>query len=113
MSDELNNAADSIDDLLHENRQFPPSREFVAQANVSDPAIYETAARDREAYWEKWAEELSWDTRWNKVLEWKAPYAKWFVGGCLNASFNCLDRHLQTRGSKRALIWEGEPGDTR
>jgi acetyl-CoA synthetase len=113
MSDELKGAAEAIDDLLRENRHFPPSAEFAAQANVRDAAIYETAAQDREAYWEKWAEELSWETRWNRVLEWKPPYAKWFVGGRLNASYNCLDRHLEKRGNKRALVWEGEPGDSR
>jgi acetyl-CoA synthetase len=113
MSDELKGAAEAIDDLLRENRHFPPSAEFAAQANVRDAAIYESAARDREGYWEKWAEELSWETRWNRVLEWKPPYAKWFVGGRLNASYNCLDRHLEKRGNKRALVWEGEPGDSR
>ena len=113
MSDELKTAADAIDDLLRESRQFPPSEQFRAQANVRDEAIYESAARDREGYWAKWAEELSWERKWDRVLEWNAPYAKWFVGGRINASFNCLDRHLASRGNKRAIVWEGEPGDTR
>ena len=102
-----------FDALLQENREFPPSGEFRAQANVNDPDIWARAAADREAYWAGWAEELDWQTKWNRILEWDAPYAKWFVGGKLNASYNCLDRHLATHGEKTALIWEGEPGEIR
>ncbi|HUP47549.1 MAG TPA: AMP-binding protein, partial [Thermoanaerobaculia bacterium] len=102
-----------IDALLQENREFPPSQSFRANANISDPAVYEKANRDRERYWESWAEQLQWQTKWDKVLEWNPPHAKWFVGGKTNVSVNCLDRHLSTRGDKVALIWEGEPGEVR
>src|SRR2546423_13663502 len=102
-----------FDALLQEDRRFPPSEEFRAQANVSDPSVYADALRDREGFWASWAKQLDWETPWNTVLEWKPPYAKWFVGGKLNVSANCLDRHLATRGDKLAVIWEGEPGDVR
>ncbi|HVE71764.1 MAG TPA: acetate--CoA ligase [Thermoanaerobaculia bacterium] len=105
--------AQEIDALLQENREFPPSEEFRKQANANDPAIWSKAAKDREAFWAGWAEQLDWHTKWDTVLEWDAPYAKWFAGGTLNASYNCLDRHLEQRGDKIALIWEGEPGDIR
>ncbi|HEY0787486.1 MAG TPA: acetate--CoA ligase, partial [Thermoanaerobaculia bacterium] len=94
-------------------RSLPPSDAVRASANVNDPGIWETAAADPEAFWEGWARELDWHSPWRKVLEWNEPYAKWFVGGTLNASYNCLDRHLEKRGDKKAIIWEGEPGDTR
>ncbi|HEV8436395.1 MAG TPA: acetate--CoA ligase [Thermoanaerobaculia bacterium] len=103
----------AIDALLQENREFAPPDEFRKNANADDPNIWAKASRDREAYWASWAEQLDWDRKWNKVLEWNAPYAKWFVGGRINASYNCLDRHLATRGDKIALIWEGEPGEIR
>jgi acetyl-CoA synthetase len=103
--------ANEIDALLQENRTFPPSDEFRRDANAKDPGVYDV--QDREAFWAGWAGQLDWKTKWSKVLEWEAPYAKWFVGGTLNASYNCLDRHLATRGNKTALIWEGEPGDVR
>jgi acetyl-CoA synthetase len=105
--------ASEIDALLQENREFPPSDEFRRNANVNDPAIWSSADQDREAYWAGWAEQLDWQTKWDRVLEWNPPYAKWFVGGKLNASYNCLDRHLESRGDKHALIWEGEPGEIR
>jgi acetyl-CoA synthetase len=105
--------AQEIDALLQESREFPPSEEFRRNANVSDPAIWAKAAKDREAFWSGWAGQLDWHTKWDKVLEWEAPYAKWFTGGKLNASFNCLDRHLEKRGDKVALLWEGEPGEIR
>ncbi|HEX8171116.1 MAG TPA: acetate--CoA ligase [Thermoanaerobaculia bacterium] len=105
--------AQEIDALLQETRQFPPSDAFRSAANVSDPEIWARAQADREAYWANWAAELDWQTKWERVLEWEPPYAKWFVGGKLNASYNCLDRHLATRGDKLALIWEGEPGEIR
>ncbi|MCU1229656.1 MAG: acetyl-coenzyme synthetase [Acidobacteria bacterium] len=110
MADETENA---IDALLQETRWFPPSDEFRAKANVSNDAVYETARNDREGYWAGWAEQLDWQTKWDKVLEWEPPYAKWFVGGKLNASHNCLDRHLATKPGKLAIVWEGEPGDVR
>src|SRR5688572_8697343 len=105
--------SDEIDDLLRENRKFPSPEQFQARAVVNDPAIYEKAAKDRLRFWESWAEQLDWQTKWTRVLDWNPPNAKWFVGGKLNASHNCLDRHLATRGDKLALIWEGEPGDIR
>ena len=103
-----------IDALLQENRRFPPSDAFRANALAKDPGIYERAARDPEAFWAEMASELEWMQPWEKVLEWKPPYAKWFLGGKLNASVNCIDRHVRTaRRNKAALIWEGEPGDRR
>jgi acetyl-CoA synthetase len=103
--------SNEIDALLQEHRSFPPSDDFRRNANANDESVYDV--KDREAYWASWAEQLDWQTKWHTVLEWNAPYAKWFVGGKLNASANCLDRHLATRGDKQALIWEGEPGDVR
>jgi acetyl-CoA synthetase len=100
--------------LLEEERTFPPPQEFKENANINDPRIYEIAARDPEAFWAKAAEELDWFKKWEKVLEWDPPWAKWFVGGKLNASYNCIDRHLKTwRRNKAAIIFEGEPGDER
>src|SRR5215212_1795918 len=105
--------ANQIDALLQENRSFPPSDDFRKQANIDDPAVWAKAQRDREAFWAGWAEQLDWETKWDTVLEWNPPNAKWFVGGRLNASYNCLDRHLATRGEKTAIICEGEPGEVR
>jgi acetyl-CoA synthetase len=102
-----------IDALLQENREFPPPDDFRKNANVSDAAIYAKAAQDREAFWAGWAGQLDWHTKWERVLDWNPPYAKWFLGGKINASYNCLDRHLASRGDKVALIWEGEPGEVR
>src|SRR6185436_9878131 len=103
-----------IDALLKEDREFPPSAAFAAAAHVSDASIYEQADKDPEAFWAMFASELEWSTPWTKVLDWKPPHAKWFVGGKLNASVNCLDRHVRTeRRNKVALLWEGEPGERR
>ena len=103
-----------IDALLQENRHFDPPPAFVAAAHVRDPKIYEEAARDPEAFWAGFAAELEWSTPWTQVLDWQPPHAKWFVGGTLNASVNCLDRHVRGwRRNKAAIIWEGEPGDRR
>jgi acetyl-CoA synthetase len=100
--------------LLTEDRAFPPPDAFRAQANVRDVGVYEQAARDPEGFWANFARELEWSTPWTQVLEWNPPHAKWFVGGKINASVNCLDRHVRTaRRNKAALIWEGEPGDRR
>ncbi len=110
MSDQEN---DLLSNLLSEDRSFPPSPEFVAQANAK-PAIFKQASKDRLNFWEKEAERLHWDTPWNQVLDWQLPFAKWFVGGKLNASYNCLDRHvIEGRGDRVAFHFEGEPGDTR
>ncbi|HSK20083.1 MAG TPA: acetate--CoA ligase [Longimicrobiales bacterium] len=108
------NREQSLEALLKEDRRFPPPAAFGERANASDPGLYERAAQDPEAFWAEWARKLEWFEPWREVLEWKAPHAKWFVGGKLNASYNCLDRHLGGwRRNKAALIWEGEPGDTR
>ncbi|MCC6352181.1 MAG: AMP-binding protein, partial [Fimbriimonadaceae bacterium] len=106
--------SETIKILLEEDRVFEPSAEFVAQANVNDPSIYEEADSDYLGFWEGWAKELDWYEPWGTVLQWKLPYAKWFVGGKLNACFNCVDRHVASgRGDKTAILWEGEPGDVR
>ncbi|HEY0141729.1 MAG TPA: acetate--CoA ligase [Thermoanaerobaculia bacterium] len=105
--------SNEIDALLQENREFPPTDEFRQNANANDPELWSKASQDREAFWAGWAGQLDWQTKWEKVLEWNPPYAKWFAGGTLNASVNCLDRHLETRGDKLALIFEGEPGEIR
>ena len=103
-----------ISALLQEDRRFPPSADFRAKANINDPKIYESAARDPEAFWAGFAAELEWMRPWDRVLEWKPPHARWFDGGKLNVSVNCVDRHLRTaRRNKAAIIWEGEPGDRR
>ena len=101
-----------ITDLLKEERSFRPSAEFVAQANVSDPGIYELARKEGPKFWDRYANELHWFKKWDKTLEWNAPDARWFVGGKTNMSYNCLDANL-AKGlrNKAALIWEGEPGD--
>ena len=103
-----------IDVLLTENRSFPPPASFRSEAHVNSPDYADHAARDPEAYWARMAGALEWITPWSKVLEWKPPHAQWFLGGKINVSANCIDRHV--RGSARnkaALIWEGEPGDQR
>src|SRR5918997_1579689 len=103
-----------IADLLQEDRTFVPPEEFRRQANVNDPGVYARAERDPEGFWADFARELEWFTPWTQVLEWKPPHAKWFLGGTLNASVNCVDRHVRgPRRNKAALIWEGEPGDRR
>ncbi len=108
----------NIDSILQESRVFPPSAEFSASAHIKSLAeyekIYKEAAADPEKFWAGIAKELHWFKPWNKVLEWEAPWAKWFVGGEINLSYNCLDRHAQTwRKNKAAILWEGEPGDSR
>ena len=103
----------TIDALLEERREFEPPKEFTAQANANDPSIYEHAEKDPEAWWESQAERLSWSKKWNKVLQWDPPHHEWFVGGKLNASYNCLDRHLEENGDRIAYHWVGEPGDSR
>jgi acetyl-CoA synthetase len=103
-----------IDALLNEGRTFPPAPEFRTRAKVNDHGVYDRAAADPEAFWAGFARELEWIQPWTTVLDWKPPHAKWFVGGKLNISVNCLDRHVRTaRRNTAALIWEGEPGDRR
>jgi len=102
----------AIETLLDERRHFPPPPEFAAKATINDPAIYERAANDLERFWAEEAAQLDWFKPWDRVLEWEPPFAKWFVGGQLNISVNCLDRHVAAgRGDKVAYFWEGEPGD--
>ena len=105
---------ESLSNLLHEARRFPPSREFAAQANVTADA-YERAAADRLGFWAQAAKRLQWAQPWDEVLDWSdPPFAKWFTGGRLNAAVNCVDRHVDAgRGDRIAFHWEGEPGDTR
>jgi len=108
----------NIESLQHEDRVFPPPLNFSENACVKSMAELEglraEATADPEAFWARMAEELHWFKRWDTVLRWQPPHAEWFGGGRLNISVNCLDRHLQTwRRNKAALIWEGEPGDTR
>src|SRR2546422_719660 len=101
---------DRIETLLDEQRRFPPPDSFKAQAHVRDTTPHERARRDPEGYWADWAKQLEWSRPWDRVLEWKPPHAKWFLGGKLNVSVNCLDRHVRAGKSGRvALIWEGEP----
>jgi acetyl-CoA synthetase len=103
-----------IEALLSEKRSFPPADEFRRQAIVSDAAVYEKARKDPETFWAEAAQSLTWFRKWDKVLEWNPPLVKWFVGGKINVSTNCLDRHITSwRRNKAALIWEGEPGEER
>jgi acetyl-CoA synthetase len=103
-----------IADLLKEDRTFPPPAEFRTNAIVSDERLYAQADKDPEGFWAGFASELEWSRKWDQVLDWQPPHAKWFVGGRLNVSVNCLDRHIRgPRRNKAALIWEGEPGDRR
>jgi len=104
----------ALEALSFEDRTFPPPPDFAARANVADQAVYQEAERDFEGFWAKRAEDFHWSKRWTKILEWDVPYAKWFVGGKLNVSENCLDRHVRAgKGGRVAYHWEGEPGDTR
>jgi len=104
----------TLEALLKEERRFPPPKDFQVRAAAPDPGIYERAAADPEGFWAGWSKELDWFEPWHTVLEWTPPHAKWFVGGKLNAAYNCLDRHLAgPRRNKAALVWEGEPGDRR
>ena len=104
----------TIDALLSEKRVFEPSAEFRKDALWNDPSIYQKAAADPEAFWAEQAEALDWFERWHTVSEWNPPWVKWFLGGTLNVSFNCLDRHVQAGGGdKVAYFWEGEPGEER
>jgi acetyl-CoA synthetase len=104
----------AIENLFSEGRTFPPPDEFKADALVTDRSLYEQAEQDLEGFWADEAERLHWMRPWDRVLEWDPPFAKWFVGGQLNVSDNCLDRHVEAGGGdKVAYHWEGEPGDTR
>ncbi len=111
MSDNHN----TIDDLMLENRKFPPSTDFKRQALVTDTSMYDDADADYQGFWARQsADLLTWSTDWHTICQWDLPFAKWFVGGQLNVSYNCLDRHVEAgRGDKVAFYWEGEPGDSR
>lgn len=109
----------TIESVLQEDRKFPPSEAFSRDAYIQSfadyEALYERAKADPRAFWADLAEkELYWFEKWSQVLDWQPPFAKWFVGGKINISYNCIDRHLATwRRNKAAIIWEGEPGDSR
>ena len=108
----------NIESVLQEDRIFPPPPEFSAKAHIKSESeidrLRAEAHADPEAFWARMAEELHWFKKWDTVLKWDPPHAEWFTGGKINISYNCLDRHLATwRRNKAALIWEGEPGDTR
>ena len=110
-----NNVPTGIESVLNELRVFPPPKDFARQAHVKSLGqyrkLYRESIQSPEKFWSRQAkEELVWFKRWTKTLKWEEPYAKWFIGGQLNVSHNCLDRHLGTaRANKAALIWEGEP----
>jgi acetyl-CoA synthetase len=100
--------------LLTEKREFEPPKEFSARAHVSDRSIYEKADADFEGFWAEQADRLTWSKKWDTVLEWNPPWVKWFVGGKMNATYNCLDRHVEAGGGdKVAYYWEGEPDERR
>src|SRR5437773_887435 len=104
----------TIDSLLKEREQYPPSAAFRKSAHLKNDTFRQDAAKDPGAFWSRMAKELDWIAPWSKVLEWNPPFAKWFLDGQLNVSANCLDRHLAgPRRNKAAIIWEGEPGDSR
>ncbi|HYP50214.1 MAG TPA: AMP-binding protein, partial [Pyrinomonadaceae bacterium] len=108
----------AIESILHEDRVFSPPHEFAQKAHVRSfeeyERMYAEAEADLEGFWASQAHNLHWFRHWDTILEWREPHAKWFVGGKINASYNCLDRHLSTwRRNKAAIIWEGEPGDQR
>ncbi|ELP55943.1 acetate--CoA ligase [Microcystis aeruginosa TAIHU98] len=109
----------AIESILQENRLFPPSAEFAQNATIKSleeyQQLYAKAKADPQAFWAQLAEkELHWFEKWSEVLDWQPPFAKWFVNGKINICYNCIDRHLTTwRRNKAAIIWEGEPGDSR
>ncbi|MBT0767372.1 acetate--CoA ligase [Kineosporia sp. J2-2] len=105
---------ETLSNLLHEERRFPPDAAF-AEAALAQPGLYEQATADRLAFWEEQARALTWASPWTQTLDWSdAPFAKWFVGGTLNVAYNCVDRHVEAgNGERVAIHFEGEPGDTR
>ena len=107
-------AGKTIEDLLIEGRTFPPEKKFSKKANINDDAVYKKAAKDPEKFWAGFAKELDWFEKWEKVSSWKPPHSKWFLGGKLNVSCNCVDRHVTTaRKNKAAIIWEAESGESK
>src|SRR5260370_9779614 len=108
----------NIDSALKEQRVFEPTDDFRSKAHMQSPAeyerLYQEAKEHPDQFWAKIAGELHWFKTWDRVLEWELPFSKWFVGGQLNLSHNCVDRHAATwRKNKAAILWEGEPGDSR
>src|SRR6185503_3177142 len=115
---EQSQMSQSIDSILKETRVFQPSPEFSQAAHIKSleqyEHLYREAEEDPEKVWGEIAGQLHWFRKWDKVLEWEAPWAKWFAAGQINLSYNCLDRHVATwRRTKAAIIWESEPGDVR
>ncbi|WP_129598986.1 acetate--CoA ligase [Methanohalophilus profundi] len=104
---------ETIESSLAEERVFEPSEDFKARANMNDPDIYRKADEDLEGFWGSLAEYIDWFEKWDQVLEWNPPHSNWFLNGKVNASYNCLDRHLSAKGDKPAIIWEGEMENTR
>jgi len=112
MANKATEIKQTVKTLLEEHRVFKATDDFKAKATIKDASIYDEAGRDREAFWGAQAENLHWYKKWDKVLEWNAPFSKWFIGGKLNACYNCLDRHIEAgKGSKTAILWEGERGE--
>ncbi|GAA1393908.1 acetate--CoA ligase [Pseudonocardia kongjuensis] len=112
-SEKSSGTSSALSALSTESRSFPPPEEFAAQANAT-AEWYERAESDRDGFWAEQADRLHWTKRWDTVLEWEAPFAKWFVGGELNVAYNCADRHVEAgNGDRVAIHWEGEPGDSR
>ena len=111
-------ADERFDSVLEESRRFPPPADFTQSAHIKSlhdyEKLYKQSIEDPHGFWSEIARELHWFKPWTRVLEWNPPFARWFTGGLLNAAYNCLDRHLDTeRADRRALVWEGEPGDER
>jgi acetyl-CoA synthetase len=114
MADDAASEEQDLSRLLIEERVFQPPADFAAAAVVQDASVYERAEADPEAFWAEMAEQLDWYEKWDEVLRWDPPHAEWFVGGKLNACYNCVDRHVYNgRRNQAAIIWEGEPGERR
>ncbi|MEY2455762.1 MAG: acetyl-CoA synthetase [Acidimicrobiaceae bacterium] len=115
MADEQEHTGAAIEDYFVEDRTFPPPEDFKENSLVAGTFLYDEADQDYQGFWARQAAELlDWSRDWHTICDWKLPFAKWFVGGELNVSYNCLDRHVEAgRGGKVAYHWEGEPGDTR
>src|SRR5919109_4092367 len=116
MTTEATGTTETIENLLREDRTFPPPETFVANSLIADPSIHErTASEDGfRAFWTEEGNRLDWIEPWSELYTWDAPYARWYLGGKLNVSANCLDRHVSAGlGDRVAYFWEGEPGDTR
>ena len=114
----MTESSGQIDTVMHEERLFAPSSDFSSNSRIGSmdayQALWDEAKRDPVAFWSKQAEELHWFEPYSQTLKWDEPFAQWFVGGKTNASYNCLDAHLGTeRENKTAIIWEGEPGDSK